>query len=76
MSRFINPSIVEAIKLFPAEFGLRGFPGDVFRMSPEASYLSDRGLPILYTERRNADGSWSAFAKGCVAEMRSQVVAL
>jgi hypothetical protein len=65
---------------FPAEFGLRGFPGEVFRLSERASYFGDApyGSPrplMLYTERLCGDGQWHDFAKGTEREMRAECVA-
>lgn len=68
------------VATFPAEFGLRGFPGEVFRISEQASYFGDApyGSPrplMLYTERLCSDGQWHDFAKGTESEMRAQCVA-
>jgi hypothetical protein len=64
-------AIADAIALFPAEFGLRAFPGLVFRISKAASYVSGNEV-MLYTVIREGD-HWNDFLKGTVAEMRSQV---
>jgi hypothetical protein len=53
----------------PAEFGLRGFPGEVFRVSEWASYG-----PMLYVERLCDDG-WRDFAKATEREIRAELVA-
>lgn len=65
---------------FPATFGLRGFPGETFRISERASYFGDApfGSPrplMLYTERLCGDGQWRDFAKGTEGEMRAQYIA-
>jgi hypothetical protein len=62
-----------AIAQFPATFGLRGFPGGVFRLSPDSSYVSG-GRVALYTQRKDGD-SWNDFSKGTEAELRGQIVA-
>jgi hypothetical protein len=65
---------------FPATFGLRGFPGEVFRLSESASYFrgkldsSDESDLVLYTERRNENGEWSDWVKGSEAELRRELV--
>lgn len=64
--------VAEQISQFPAEFGLRAFPGDRFRISPAASYVNDDGV-MLYTERLNSEGIWQSFAKGTAAELRREV---
>jgi hypothetical protein len=67
-----DEKIRAAIARFPATFGLRGFPGDVFRLSPTASYINDSGRVTLYTQRK--DGTqWLDFAKGTESELRREV---
>ena len=63
-----------AIERFPSTFGLRGFPGDVFRISPTSSYVSG-GRVMLYTERKD-NGRWLDFSKGTESELRSEVTPL
>lgn len=63
-----------AIDRFPPTFGLRGFPGDVFRISPTASYISGGDL-MLYTQRKEG-GHWLDFSKGTEPELRAEVVTL
>lgn len=54
-------------------FGLRGFPGDTFRVNTTNSYIGDDGKLVIYTDRW--DGSmWRAFAKGSEAELRANMV--
>jgi hypothetical protein len=67
--------LAEAVASFPATFGLRAFPGDVFRVGPHSSYVNDSGEPTLYTEVRRGD-QWLSFAKGTPAELRCEIVAL
>lgn len=64
-------SIAGAIATFPPTFGLRGFPGLVFRISESASYVSGDTI-MLYTQV-SRDGQWLDFAKGTIAELRSQI---
>jgi hypothetical protein len=70
--------VVAAVKRFPATFGLRAFPGDVFRVSERVSYGSG-GAPMLYTQRRmgispTGDADWIDFCKGREGELRAQIV--
>lgn len=68
-----------AIAKFPAEFGLRAFPGERFKISPQASYFSDYPAPntlYLYTYIQKSDGGWSSFSKGTANELRGQIVNL
>lgn len=69
-----SAKIRDAVARFPSTFGLRGFPGDVFRISPTSSYVSGGGV-MLYTQRRD-DGHWLDFSKGTEAELRREVVPL
>lgn len=64
--------VADALAGFPEHFGLRGFPGDVFRCSPTHSYVNDAGTVTIYTERLAA-GAWLAFAKGSVAELQREL---
>jgi hypothetical protein len=63
-------------KKFPGEFGLHGFPGEVFRVSRTSSYVNDYGRVVYYTERRMPNGKWADFAKGSESELRSQMTSL
>jgi hypothetical protein len=67
------PAVAAAVALFPGEFGLRGFPGEVFRVSKSASYYSTTYGVLLYTERKCEDGVWRDFAKGSPDELRAQI---
>lgn len=66
-----------AICTFPARFGLRGYPGEEFRIGVAQSMLLDLvdGECRMYTQRL-VDGEWRDFAKGTVSELRRNVVAL
>lgn len=65
--------VAQMIELFPKEFGLMRFFGETFRISPESSYVDDEGRVILYTQRRQADGTWLDFAKGSANELMAQI---
>jgi len=79
-----NAAVREAVASFPPEFGLRAYPGEVFRVSPTASYWSDfEGGVLVYTQVRgrplfaqDAPPEWMDFAKGTPAELRRQLVRL
>ena len=68
-----DEKIRAAIAKFPTTFGLRGFPGDVFRISPMASYINDSGRLTLYTQRK-VGNQWLDFAKGSESELRREVI--
>ncbi len=69
-----DDKIAEVLARFPKAFGLRGFPGDVFRCSTRASYINDAGGVTVYTERRVDGDVWQDFAKGTECELRAQLV--
>jgi hypothetical protein len=69
-------AVARAVAEFPGEFGLRGFPGERFRVSPSASYWSDyENRPLIYTERF-VGGEWRDFAKGSAEKLRDELVSL
>jgi len=79
MQKDEKDKIDEVIGTFPKTFGMRGFPDEVFRLSRSASYFTGfggKGTLMLYTERRQKDGSWLDFAKGTESELRREVVEL
>ena len=57
---------------FPAEFGLRAWPGDVFSISLGASFVSGDEV-MLYTQVKHPT-RWLHFCKGTVAELRREIV--
>ena len=67
-----DEKIRATIARFPSTFELRGFPGDVFRLSPTSSYVSG-GRVLLYTQRKDGN-QWLDFAKGTESELRSEVI--
>lgn len=64
---------------FPATFGLRAFPDEVFKIDRSASYVTRGrdGAPsvMLYTVIKSG-GDWLDFAKGAPSELRAQIVHL
>lgn len=75
-------AIKKAIAQFPEEFGLRAFPGDKFRLSENDSYYSqgynnewgsEPAQVMLYTQRLTEDGTWCAFAKSTIAELKKEI---
>ena len=69
-----DANICYAVARFPPTFGLRGFPGDMFRLSPMSSYISG-GNVMLYTQRKEGD-HWLDFSKGTEPELRGEIVPL
>lgn len=53
---------------FGKTFGLRGFAGMTFRISRGASFLTETGTPLIYTQRLMDSGEWLDFAKGTPSE--------
>jgi hypothetical protein len=66
-------AVDSAVAAFPGTFGLRAFPGRVFRVSPRASYFSTLYGVMLYTEVQDERGQWSDFAKGTPSELSAQI---
>lgn len=64
--------IEAAIAKFPPTFGLRGFPGDTFRISLESSFIDDSGKVVLYTQRHDK-GHWVDFAKCSIGELTCEL---
>lgn len=65
-----------AAKQFPSEFGLRAFPGEVFRINIGDSYYDEtKGLVMLYVGIRKGD-QWPGFSKGTTTEIRMELTAL
>jgi len=52
----------------PATFGLRAFPGSVFRVN-EAHCFDDQ----IAVDIRSQDGQWLSFSRGTVAEVKAEV---
>jgi hypothetical protein len=69
-------AIKDAVRQFPETFGLAAFPGELFRVSEQASY-TENGVVYVYTQRLmfNSDGckQWRDFAKGTVSEIKAQI---
>jgi hypothetical protein len=85
-----DAAVAAACASFPATFGLRAYPGKVFRLSESASYVS-RGAVVLYTQRQvsvaeyvalygskptSVGQLWLDFAKGDAGELRAALVAV
>lgn len=66
-------AIMEAIDMFPAEFGLAAFSGKRFRISHGSSYYSEVEGVMLYLQIQKPDG-WVDFCKGTVSELRAEMV--
>lgn len=65
-------AIQAAISEFPPVFGMRAFFGDLFRVSPSASFFSGSEL-LLYTQVKRGD-DWLDFCKGTSDELLAEVV--
>jgi hypothetical protein len=58
---------------FPYAFGLRGFPGDTFRVNTMNSYIGDDDRLVIYTDRWDAGKqTWVAFAKASEDELKRE----
>jgi hypothetical protein len=68
-------AVAKAINTFPKTFGLRAFPGEMFCIDKQASYVNDEGVVMLYTAVKRDGGKWLSFAKGTAEELRAEVTA-
>lgn len=57
----------------PANFGLKGFPGDVFHINRASSYVDVGGVIQLYIYTGTGKGVGSAFCKATPAELQEQI---
>ena len=67
-----DAAVKAACAEFPETFKLRAYPGDTFRLSESASFVS-QGRVLLYTQRL-VNGEWLDFAKGTADELRTHIV--
>jgi hypothetical protein len=67
--------IRETMAAFPETFGLRAYPGLVFRIDLNDSYVRDDGDMQLYTHVQRGD-KWLSFAKGSPDELLREIVCL
>ncbi len=65
-------AIRKEIAKFPAEFSLRAFPGEKFKIVESQSYMEDGKILLYVYGFRN--GEWLAFAKGTPEELQAQIV--
>lgn len=65
-------AVAEAVKQFPAEFGLRGHPGKRFFISRLSSYYYSDGV-MLYVYVKT-EGDPMAFCKGTPEELAIEFV--
>lgn len=64
--------VQNTIDSFPPVFGLRAFPGVVFRLSRTHSRLVD-GRVMLYTESKR-EAWWCLHTRGTESELRRQLI--
>lgn len=64
--------IDEAMKGFPATFGLKAFPGKTFRVSNRASYVNESDDLMLYTQVKSNE-NWLDFCKVGIAELHDEI---
>jgi len=65
-----DEKIIQAAAQFPEVFGLRSFPGGLFRINVRSSYVDSNGELQLYVYTDRG----AAFAKATVEELRGLVV--
>lgn len=68
-----SKQVQAAIESFPKTFGLRAFPGKVFRIAEDYCYESgDSGIQLV-TEVQHED-KWLHFSRSSVEQLRQEVV--
>jgi hypothetical protein len=66
--------IIVAASEFPRLFGLRSFPGDLFRISMESSFVDNGKIPLFTQRFDRRESEWEDFAKGSPVELEREVV--
>lgn len=66
-----DQEIEAAVKRFPKEFGLKGFPGKRFTIERSACYIGF-GKVTLYVYVKTETG-WLAFCKGFELELQREI---
>jgi hypothetical protein len=68
--------VKKALRHFKNNFKLKGFPGELFRVNAQTSYVNDKNEVVLVLQRylKGSDGIWKDFCKGTLYEILSEVV--
>jgi hypothetical protein len=74
-SQYEHDLIRDTAANFPRTFGLRAWPGALFRISTLDSFVNYEGQVTLYTETER-DGRWYSFAKCTPEELRREIVSV
>ncbi len=70
-----RPERIDAeIAKLPTAFKLRGFPGEYFRPSRSASYVSDNGGVTIYLQKFFAERDWRDHSKGTLREILKELI--
>lgn len=72
--KLTEEDIDRTIKRFPSTFGMRAFPGKIFKINRFNSYIAGDKI-MLYTDIK-LNGGWGAFAKGTPEELKREIVKL
>lgn len=62
-----HDEVEKVANLLPGEFGLKGFPGETFRVNLSKS--STRGDHVLFTVERAHDGGWEKWNSMTLVEL-------
>lgn len=71
-ARAQEQAVQKAAFEFPAEFGLREFPGDRFKVLVRESYVNSAGFVVLYLGLKKTTG-WMPFMKARPAQIAREV---
>lgn len=72
LREFCDPQAPPPFPTFPAEFGLRAFPGRRFRVNRTNSYLV--GVQWTVYVDTYHEGEWVAFAKGSAVDLKAEML--
>ena len=66
----IDKQVAAVLPQFPETFGLKAFPGDVFRINPDKSFSTYGGSPQLVLVVQRGE-FWNDFSRCSPAELES-----
>lgn len=72
---FCKVPVREHVSDLPETFGLKGFPGRIFTIVIQTSYINDKGQVVLYLAVQDGQ-RWVSHSKATLDELRRQIVKL
>lgn len=68
-----SKEITAVIQSFPATFGLRAFPGKLFKIAVDYCYHNGESIQIV-TEVESTGGKWLHFSRSDADELRRNII--